>query len=447
MRRRTHLIAGDVSLSVLAVWSGHALLGQKIGTPRDLVQVVLIGSVILFSSFMTELYNTNKFMPVRERFARIVLALLITLLLLSSLFYIVPTLMLERRLLLASIAVFGALQFFWHQGYMSTSSAPGFARRVLILGTGPLALKMSEVISSANSRHTVAGYVALEDTPPQVPAGSILGTSKNLCTIVKRERIQRLVVSLSERRGVFPLQDVLNCKFDGVDVLDAPSFYEDITGKLLIENITPSWFIFCGELKLTQPKRAAKRLFDIAAALVGCILAAPLAPFIALLIKLDSKGPVLFRQVRMGEQGKLFTLYKFRTMRQDAEKSSGAVWAQQDDPRVTRIGRFLRTSRLDELPQLFNILRGDMSLIGPRPERPEFIEGLSKIIPFYSQRHAVKPGLTGWAQIRYPYGSSVDDAIEKLRYDLFYIKHMSMLFDIGIILETIKVILFGRGAR
>jgi sugar transferase (PEP-CTERM system associated) len=243
------------------------------------------------------------------------------------------------------------------------------------------------------------------------------------------------------------LEDVLNCKFNGVEVIDAPSFYEELTGKLLLENMNPSSFIFCQGFKLNAPLRVYKRVFDVFFSVITIILVAPLIPLIALMIKLDSRGPVFFRQLRVGAKEKQFVLYKFRTMREDAESTTGAVWSQKNDPRITRLGRLLRKTRLDEIPQLYNVLRGDMSFIGPRPERPEFIEALKELIPYYSERHFVKPGITGWAQVKYSYGSSIEDTIEKLRYDLFYIKHVSLFFDLLIIMETIKVVMFGRGAR
>ena len=220
-----------------------------------------------------------------------------------------------------------------------------------------------------------------------------------------------------------------------------------MTGKLLLENIQPSWFLFGDGFRVTDSMRFGKRLLDIALSLLGIVLVAPLLPLIALAIKLDSPGPALFRQLRVGEGEKLFQVAKFRTMRQDAEAATGAVWAQKNDPRVTRLGRFLRKSRLDELPQLFNVLMGTMSLVGPRPERPEFVEKLEQRIPYYAKRHFVKPGVTGWAQVRYPYGASEEDALEKLRFDLYYVKNYSLLFDLTILLETVKVCLFGRGGR
>jgi sugar transferase (PEP-CTERM system associated) len=280
-----------------------------------------------------------------------------------------------------------------------------------------------------------------------VPTNAIVGNGNSLVETVKKEKAHKLVISLTERRGTFPLQDVLNCKFSGIEVVDAPSFYEELTGKLLIENITPSWFIFSNGFRMNATIRFIKRMFDIMCSLAGLVVALPFFPLIALMIKIDSRGPIFFKQVRVGEMDKDFVLYKLRTMRQDAEHTTGAVWAQTYDPRITRLGRFLRKTRIDELPQLYNVLKGEMSFVGPRPERPEFVGKLKDVVPYYSERHFVKPGITGWAQIRYPYGASAKDALEKLRYDLYYIKNMSVFLELTIVLETIKVMLFGRGAR
>ena len=229
--------------------------------------------------------------------------------------------------------------------------------------------------------------------------------------------------------------------------MDAPSLYERITEKLLIEDITPSWLIFSQGFKITTCYKLVKRAVDIVCSLFGLVVFAPFAPLVMLAIKLDSPGPILFSQERVGQDDIPFVLYKLRTMRQDAEKGTGAVWAAKVDPRVTRLGGILRKSRIDEIPQLINVLKGEMSLVGPRPERPEFVAKLKESIPYYSERHCVKPGVTGWAQVRYPYGASVQDSLEKLRYDLYYIKNISLIFDIRILFKTISVVMLGKGAR
>jgi sugar transferase (PEP-CTERM system associated) len=269
----------------------------------------------------------------------------------------------------------------------------------------------------------------------------------DLLATAAKTRAEVIVVAVPERRGVLPLSEMMQCKLNGITVLDAPGFYEIVKGKLMLEAITPGWIIFSAGFHRTGLINLYKRGVDLFLSVVGLILSVPFFPLVALAIKLDSPGPVFFQQVRVGSGEKEFMLYKFRSMIQDAEKGSGAVWAEKNDTRVTRIGRVLRKSRIDEIPQLFNVLKGEMSFIGPRPERPELVEQLKKEIYYYSKRHTIKPGLTGLAQVRYSYGATAKDAVEKLRYDLFYIKNISLFLESLILLETVKVVLFGRGAR
>lgn len=324
----------------------------------------------------------------------------------------------------------------------------GLGKRILIVGGGAQARLVEEYIKLHRRDLTLLGWVSCpaRECAPDGDGGSAAVEDKSgLLRLAQNFMADQIVVSLGERRGVFPVDDLLSCKLHGIDVVDAPSFFELATRKLLIENITPSWFIFGQGFKVTWLLRLGKRILDVAASLSGLLVFMPLVPFICLAIKLDSPGPVLFRQTRVGRGDRSFRLMKFRSMYQDAESRTGAVWSQQNDPRITCVGNFLRKTRLDEIPQLFNILWGEMSVVGPRPERPEFINELKKSIPYYSERHYVKPGLTGWAQVCYPYGSSIEDSLEKLRYDLYYIKHMSILFDIYIILKTFKVVFAGNG--
>jgi len=242
------------------------------------------------------------------------------------------------------------------------------------------------------------------------------------------------------------MDKLLEMKLDGVRFDHLASVYEEYTGKIAVENLRPSWLIFSEGFRKTRWLTAAKRAVDVAVAAIGFVALLPVMLLVGLAIKLTSPGPALYHQQRVGLRGRAFTLHKFRTMRADAEAETGAVWAKEDDPRVTRIGRFLRRSRLDELPQLWNVLNGDMSLVGPRPERPEFVSGLTRQIPFYGQRHVVRPGLTGWAQVRYSYGASVEDAMQKLQYELYYIKNMSIALDFYVIAETAKTVLVRRGS-
>lgn len=451
MKKLILLPIGDFILSIFALYLAFFIRLDLIPKTEEIfnltgAKLLIFGLVLIFSSFILEMYNQEKNGGKKEIVLKVFIGLVISFVMLSSIYYIIPLIMFGRGLLLISFLSFGILQFSWHVSFRFLN-LHSFARKIVILGTGQLAHKMGEVITSTNHNYVLAGFVNLPSETVCVPEHSILKNGNGLVDLIKKENAHKLVVSLSERRGVFPLKDVLGCKFSGINVIDAPSFYEEMTGKLLLEDITPSWFIFSDGFRITFFKRFCKMIIDIFIASIGLILTLPLFSMIALAIKIDSSGPIFFRQFRVGKDENNFILYKFRTMHQDAESKTGAVWAQKNDPRITRVGRILRKTRLDEIPQIYNVLKGDMSIVGPRPERPEFVEDLLKIIPYYSERHFVKPGITGWAQIRYSYGSSVKDAIEKLRYDLYYIKHTSLFFDFMIIMETIKVVLFGKGAR
>ena len=275
---------------------------------------------------------------------------------------------------------------------------------------------------------------------------AIIGDYTHIFSICEQGNVDRIIVALDERRGRFPIEQLLLCRLKGIRVDDGMAFTEDLAGKLSVENLRPSSLIFSNGFKRTALSKRAKRYLDIVASALGLVLSFPVCLITALAIKLESPGPVFYRQERVGEDGKIFTLLKFRSMCSDAEKN-GPAWATLKDQRVTRIGNVIRRLRLDEIPQMINVLKGEMSFVGPRPERPVFIRQLQKEIPYYTQRHVAKPGITGWAQIRYPYGASKEDALEKLKYDLYYIKHMSVLFDLTIILETVKTVLLRRGSR
>ena len=254
------------------------------------------------------------------------------------------------------------------------------------------------------------------------------------------------VVGLSDRRGRLPISELLQAKLSGVRVEDATTTYERVTGKILIDDLRPSWLIFSDGFRVSRITRWLKRGIDLGLSVLLALVSAPFMLLTAIAIALESGFPVLYCQERVGENGRTFTLCKFRSMRMDAEEVGGPVWARAGDDRVTRVGRFIRKTRLDELPQLWNVVRGNMSFVGPRPERPFFVAELAKAIPFYQQRHVVKPGITGWAQVKYRYGASIEDATEKLRYDLYYIKHLSVFFDLTIVFDTVKVVLFRKGA-
>ncbi len=446
------LVLGDVIFSILSVYVGFVLRFQKLFRFHELLysehlNIAIFSVITIFMTFFGGMYRFEYNLGKKKLIAKIAVSQAASFLALSACFYMAPILLFGRGVLFLSVVVFGTFQTLWHVLYKFCLNLPGIAKRVLILGSGPLARTIGGVIHGKSRFFVLAGYVSCTDGVTDVPQEYVIGSCDELCLVVKKVRADHIVVSLSEHRGTMPLQGMLSCKLSGIEVTDAVSFYEMMTGKLLLESIRPSSLIYCEGFKITRLNLLMKRVGDILFATLGLILTLPLFPLIGLLIKLGSRGPVFYRQMRVGQGDKKFKLYKFRTMAQDSEAATGAVWAQKNDPRITRVGAFLRKSRLDELPQLFNVLWGDISFIGPRPERPEFIEELKRVIPYYSERHVIKPGLTGWAQVKYPYGASVQDAIEKLKYDLYYLKNLSFVLDMTIILDTVKVVLLREGGR
>jgi sugar transferase (PEP-CTERM system associated) len=321
--------------------------------------------------------------------------------------------------------------------------------RILFVGVSPMSQTIeAEMSERKDPGYEIVGYVVRDgEAMAGLPDGrTAVGTFDKMYDVARRERANRLVVTLPERRGNLPILELLNCRLGGIRIEEGELFYERITGKIAVEKLRPSYLIFSEGFSRSKFNYIFKRAMDVGLSLVGLVISIPLALGTALAIVIDSRGPVFFKQPRVGKDGKVFMLYKFRSMRVDAEASTGPVWAQSNDTRVTRVGRFIRLARLDEIPQMWNVLRNEMSFVGPRPERPFFVEELKRQIPYYMERLVVKPGITGWAQINYRYGSSKDDALEKLQYDLYYIKNMSIFFDIVIILRTIKVIILRRGA-
>jgi sugar transferase (PEP-CTERM system associated) len=451
-RRMILLVIGDTMAAILAILAAIPIRLGKIPTAKDVVnlgtgRILTFVLIVVFLSFLVEIYKNHHELFNMDIAVKIGASLGVSCFVFSFLTYSNDHKIYGSDFLVYAIVLFGILQFVCHTTYRLYVRFKGFARRVVILGVGTTAGNMGALIPESDENYLLSGYVRCSDELSTVPSDWILENSGGIYETVKREKADKIVVSLSERRGVFPLSDVMACKLDGVEVVDAPSFYEHVTGKLFLEGINPSWIIFSNGFNVSRVRKALKRGVDVFCATVGILLTIPFLPLIALAIKLDSPGPVFYRQERVGEREKPFFLYKFRTMRADAESETGAVWAQKNDSRVTPLGAFFRKTRIDELPQFFNILCGEMSMVGPRPERPEFVNKLKEIIPYYSERHFVKPGVTGWAQVRYPYGASVEDAMEKLRFDLYYIKNLSLTFDFMIILETIQVVLFRRGSR
>ncbi|MEP7274377.1 MAG: TIGR03013 family XrtA/PEP-CTERM system glycosyltransferase [Acidobacteriota bacterium] len=429
---------------------------------RGIYKVLLTTLVCQFIFYLFDLYDITAPRSRRELVTHIFQAVGAAILVLGTIFLLRPTLLLGYLRAIEGVGVvrYGnwvplfamalalALMICWRVLIHWLLRHPRLSERILIVGTGPSARELArEAIARRDLGYHVTGFVA-EDAAlvgESIVNPRVLGLVGDLDRIVEQERVDRVVVSLQDRRGHMPVDQLLRLRLQGrVAIEEGTSLYERLTGKVGVEMLRPSWIIFSGNSRHGAVWLAARRLLNILAALIGLILTSPIWIIAAIAIKLDSRGPIFYAQDRVGKNGKIFRIIKFRSMRADAEKD-GPVWSTQNDERITRIGSLMRMTRVDELPQFFNILRGEMGLVGPRAERPFFVEQLSQQIPFYGQRHLVEPGLTGWAQVMYGYGSSVEDAQQKLQYDLYYIKNVSFWFDLWILLKSIRIVLFGGG--
>jgi sugar transferase (PEP-CTERM system associated) len=331
----------------------------------------------------------------------------------------------------------------WRGAYLWLAQQPYLRQRVYVLGSGDRARILIEGLQSRMDLGIdIVGWTGeIEEATRDQMADHML-------RVAREKRVHRVIVAMQDRRGAMPVQELLTLRLQGLtQIEEATSWLEKISGKIEVAHLHPSWIIFAAGFRFSYISRLAKRLLDLLAGLLGLLLSIPLLPFVVIAIKLDSAGPALYRQQRVGRAGKCFLCYKFRTMRADAEADLGPTWAGDEDPRITRVGRFLRMIRLDEIPQLWCVLKGDMALVGPRPERPEFVEWLRNEIPYYGTRHVVRPGITGWAQVKYKYGNTVEDAKQKLQYDLFYIKNASLGLDLLIMFHTIKTVLLRQSTR
>lgn len=419
---------------------------------KPLLRVVLYAVLLVTSSYIFDLYSVSKQRNNRDVMQKILQSVCVSFLGLSAIIFLNPDWMIGRGLLAISLSSFVLFQFGWHILFRMVFHLQYLAQHIIVVGTGQAAQKVGKLIKSAeNVNHFLAGFVSCDESRASdvcVPDKMILGDMKQLLEIITRVSATELIITNSQQlENNFHKNLLLNSKLLGVEISDVPTYFERVTGKLMLENMDLNTLIYSAGFKRSSLVTAIKRFFDIMISAIGMVIALPIFPIIALLVKLNLPGPLFYRQVRVGYMGNNFTLYKFRTMSNDAESDSGAVWSQENDPRIRPIGKFLRKSRLDELPQLYNVLIGDMSFIGPRPERPEFVDKLQVGIPFYAKRHFLKPGITGWAQIKHPYGASVEDSFEKLRYDLYYFKHMNLIMDAKIFLKTIKVIILQYGGR
>jgi sugar transferase (PEP-CTERM system associated) len=401
------------------------------------------------SLYFNDLYDFQVVHRRADLLAHTMQALGTACLALAVIYFMAPGAILGRGIALMAAPFIFVLLLSWRLSANATNLLARGAERVLVLGTGESGVSLvRHVLGHPEYNMKVVGFLDEkgQNIGKSLVNPRIIGATEDVEEIVAHEKIDRVVLSLKERRGGTPVRELLNLKLAGIRVEDVHSCFERLSGRITLEHLSPSWLILSDGFKKSTVVLAAKRAMDILVSSIILLLVSPLLPIIAIAIYVESGSPIFFRQTRMGYRGRDFQLLKFRSMVQDAEKN-GPQWAVQQDSRVTRVGRFLRKTRLDEIPQLFNVFRGEMSLVGPRPERPVFCEMLSEKIPFFNLRHSVRPGLTGWAQVRFRYGANVEDARGKLEFDLFYLKNLSLLVDLAILFETVKVVVLGRGAQ
>jgi sugar transferase (PEP-CTERM system associated) len=405
---------------------------------------ILVGTIaVIVFSHLFDLYEPSQWDAKGELYFRLLLVPGLLALVLGALAYFFPHVLMGNHAVVLGLLLVTIALFAWRMIYAWLSQTPYLRERVYVLGAGERAQRlMNGLRVRAELGIEVAGW-----------SGNVEGAftreaiASHLMELIKQHRVHRVIVAMDDRRGTLPVMEMLQLRLNGLKIEEATSWLEKISGRIEVDNLYPSWLIFAEGFRFSSGFMLLRRIIAILASGLLLLVTLPILPFIILAIKLDSKGDVLYRQQRVGLGGKVFHCYKFRTMRQDAEVDTGATWAADDDPRITRVGKFLRTCRLDEIPQLWCVFKGDMGFVGPRPERPEFVEWLAKEIPFYGVRNAVRPGITGWAQVRYKYGSTVEDSKQKLQYDLYYIKNMSLGLDVMIMFQTIKIVLLGRGAQ
>jgi sugar transferase (PEP-CTERM system associated) len=406
-------------------------------------KIFAVTALVLLCSHWLDLYDTARLNTRGELYFRLLMVPGVLAFLLAGIAYVRPDYLLGRNsstigLLILTFALFG-----WRLGFTWLVQLPILVERVYVLGTGERAQRLVQGLR----QNPETGVEIANWTGKMEGAVTRESMAAHLMEAVQRQKVHRVIVATPDRRGTIPMPELLELRMQGVKIEDATTYLEKMSGKIEVENLYHSWLVFGEGFRFGSVFLLVRRTLSLIISLVGLTLALPLFPLIVLAIRLDSKGPVFYTQARVGKAGHVFNVVKFRTMRQDAEAANGPQWAGDNDPRVTRVGRFLRSSRLDEIPQLWCVLKGDMAFVGPRPERPEFVEWLSKEIPFYFVRHMVRPGLTGWAQVKYKYGSTVEDAREKLQYDLFYIKNASLGLDLLIVFQTVKTVLLRRGAQ
>lgn len=441
-----YAVAAALGVEVRFFGSSSQVVAHSVGAVAP--KALLFAAVMLVSAISMGLYKRS----FREGFSGIVvrfgISFALAMLGISLVFYIVPELFMGRGVLGIALIFSFIGVVISRTVFFAILDQDTFKRRVLVLGAGKRAATMGQLRRRVDHRgFFIVGFVRIKGEDDSVAKERIIDSDANLIKLAQRYEADEVVVAMDDRRRGFPVHELLDCKMSGIEVVDLQTFFERETGKLRLDCMHPSWMIFSDGFGQSPLQDYIKRTFDLTVSVLLFLVTFPIMVLTAIAIFAEDRGPVFFRQIRVGQNGKLFHVIKFRSMRVDAEKDGKARWAQKNDSRITRVGAFIRKVRIDELPQIFNVMRGNMSFVGPRPERPEFVEKLSVSIPYFAERHRVKPGITGWAQIRYPYGASENDAMEKLQYDLYYAKNHNLFLDLTVLLQTGEVILFGQGAR
>ena len=413
---------------------------------------LLFAGIMFVSMAAMGLYNSRQRARLAGLLSRVAASMLGGAMVIAVIVYLLPVLRIGRgALLLSTLVSFGAVAVVRIAFDLIVDEAV-FKRRVLVYGAGRRAASIVRLRRRSDRRgFLIVGYVMADgdDLSTLRNHERLIQSDQDLLSYCQAQRIDEIVVAMDDRHRRFPMDQLLECRLEGVEINELVTFLERETGKVRLDILNPSWMIFAEGFRQGRAHGIFERLFDVVASFVMLAATAPVMLLTAAAIKISDgwRAPIFYRQIRVGQYGKPFKLLKFRSMREDAEREGKAQWAQKNDSRITRVGSFIRTTRIDELPQILNVLRGEMSFVGPRPERPEFVEQLNETIPYYRERHSIKPGITGWAQLCYPYGSSEQDAIEKLQYDLYYVKNHSLIFYIAILVQTVEVIVWGKGAR
>ena len=443
-------VAEAIALFVSVYIAASIVLGRDSVPSQYVPKAAALAGVILLSLIAMGLYQFHKRINFNEMFIRIIVSFAVGSLVMAIAYYSIPALTLQPRIAATALVCALMLLLIVRFIFMGVVDKSVFRRRTLVLGAGDDSLPISNLRRRADRRgFVIVGQLPAPGDRSRNEGENLLETDESILETARQLSADEIVIAMDERRGNLPIRELLDCKLSGIDVIDLMEFLERETGKVPVDLVSPGWLIFSPGFRITKTRRVLKRVFDLSVGGFAILLTWPLMLGVALAIKISDgwDKPVIYKQRRLGYRGREFDVFKFRSMVTDAEHECGAKWAEVDDARITKVGAILRDFRLDELPQIINVLKGDMSIVGPRPERPEFVRELERKVPYYDERHTVMPGLTGWAQMKFKYGASEDDALEKLKYDLYYVKNNSLILDLMIILQTTEVILWRIGAR